>query len=398
MSALSEFLNKNGRFPPVSIMLKPLDPSKQTIKIKNFLSYNFQSSIIIPIDSFQFQFTNPSLEGSILDFIREGDTVVLLANEVEMATGIIDVLDIETTENGEMVTLIGRDLMGQLEDHSAVSIQGEPIYGNDMTLSQAVDKIRANTKIKALTTQNAPSGSYTFATDPSESKLSALLRFIEPLNCLAWTTPDGKLRIGRPNFAQSSKGRFVMDREKRKSNCLSIKSTRSGTQIPNIIVPIWSGQETVQTRVTKEQIYYNKSEGAARLRGLGYVLPKAVVTSTPNGTDPQSLAELNRLQVAQQQKPPPPGGSNILQAYMKKEMARYNMQEHVVQVIIKGHFNDDLDPILVDQVYNIFYPRAGVDKKMYLYQVSYELTPEEGPRTSLYFCNLFTIVSDNKAQ
>lgn len=385
MSALLDFIQKNGRAPSIGLNIYPINNSRPQFALNQFLNYKFSSSILIPVDSFSFQFTMPSnISGSITNYIQEGDIAELTGAGSTICTGIIDVVDIETTsDGGDVVSIQGRNLLSQLEDQSTVNTLDNPMWGNNIPLPSAVGSVIQNTRIPYYIAQGAPAGNFLFATSPGESKLTALQRFCEPLNCLIWGDPRGGVVVGRPNQGSPAIGSFFCDRDNRVANVMSIKAIRASTQIPNIILPVWNGQETVQKRVAAEQALYNPAYGPKRLRLANHNVQRCVVVSNPDSSDPQSLSDINAIKV---------GGSNILQAYALREMARDNMQELNVQVNVKSHYNDDLQPILIDQVYQIKYPRAGVDEGMYCYQVEYTCDASQGPKTSAYFCKLGTIV------
>lgn len=385
--SLESYVAKTGRFPPVSLIITPLDGSPK-ISLERFLSYTFSSSILIPVDTFSFAFAAP--DGTPLNQnIKEGDICVLSANNLQLAQGIIDQTEVETDgEFGEKCAITGRDLMGQLEDQDAISLDSTPIFAQNVSLGNGVKSLLTNTRINQIELRDTPNASYLLATEPGESKLSALQRFIEPLNCLAWMGPNAQLIIGKPNMSQQPKGTLFLSKAKRTSNVLHIKITRSSTQIPNVIVPIWSGQENVTDRTPKQQRLQNGAPGPARLFKLGHRLPKSVVVSAPNATDPQGLSGVNALKA---------GGGNILQAYAKREMARQNQKEIIVQIVVAGHFNDKGEPFVPDTVYTIEYDRGDINERMYLFQVEYSMDESSGQKTSLYFCRLGTIVSDVRA-
>lgn len=385
-SELGKYVSKNGKFPPISLQIKPIESNRKSVEFTQFEEYTFQNSILVPVDSFSFTARNPTGSGSIYDIIRDGDIAILKANGNIIATGLIDSVSISTDpDSGELVKVNGRTIIAQLEDQSAVNDADDPIWGNKLTLDGVVNALIGSTRINYYRLQQAPTGSFLLATEPGESKLSALIRYLEPLNCLTWMDADGTLVVGRPDMGADSKGMFYMDRDKRASNCLSIHANYSSTQIPNIIIPVWTGQETVQTRISPEQRVLNNAPGPSRLRNAGHRSPKTVVISTPSGADPQSLSTANQLTVA---------GSNILQAYAKREIARANTNEINVQINIQGHYNNDLNPIMTDTCYDIFYPRASVNEKMYLHTVAYSLNRSTGQRTAMTFCRLGSIVAD----
>lgn len=388
-SELGKYLSKNGRFPPVSLQIKPIDSKRPAVEFVQFEEYTFQNSILVPVDAFSFTLRNPTFKGSLYDFVKDGDIAILKANGKVIATGLIDSVNIGTDpDSGETVKITGRTLIAQLEDQSAINEKDKPIWGNLINIDSVVNTLATNTRINFYRLQQVPSSTFLFATEPGENKLSALLRFIEPLNCLVWMDGDGTLVVGRPNMGANPLGSFVMDRENRESNCLSIQANYSSTQIPNIIIPIWTGQESVQDRIDPEQRLNNNASGPSRLRDLKHRVPKTIVISSPNAADPQSLSAVNQIHVAQV------AGSNILQAYAKREIARANTHEIGVQVNIQGHYNANLDPLLPDTNYQINYPRASLNENMYLHTVSYTLNKSTGQRTSLSFCRLGSIVAD----
>ncbi len=387
---LQKVLEKTGRLPPISILIKPLDGSP-AIVLDRFLNYSFNSSILIPVDTFQFNFVAPDDELPMNARIKEGDIIQLSANGVPLATGIIDQTELETDEEyGEKGTITGRDLMGQMESNDAISADSKPIWANNYNIKAAVNLLSKDTRISSdVILRDAPQGAYLFATEPGESKLSALQRFLEPLNCLAWMSPEGKIIVGRPNMAQAPMGTLILSKRQREANVTSMKAVRSSATIPNIMVPIWSGQELVTDRVSPQQRLENAAFGPNRLRKLGHRLIKTVVVSTPQATNAQGFTGVNFLTA---------GGGNILQAHAKREVARANHQELVVQAVVPGHYNEQGIPYMVDQVYNVTDDRGDVDEKMYLFQVGYRGGEADGQKTDLFFCKLGSIVSDVRAR
>lgn len=382
-------LAATGRLPPVALLITPLDPAIKPFTVNKFLTYSFTSSVIIPVDTFSFTLAAPDDPRPITQIIREGDLVTLFANGISVATGIIDQLDIEVDgEFGETVRLSGRDLMGQLEDHSMVSLDSSPIFFTKSPIETVIGKIIENTRIPGLIKQNATDQSISFAGEPSESKLSALQRFLEPLNCLAWTDGSGRIIIGRPNMSQASSGKFYVNKSRRASNCLDMKAAYSAALVPNYVIPIWAGQETVVDRIGKEQGIKNASKRPASLYNRGHRQVRTVLISLPEGSDPQSISQLNFLQAAAASK------STLLQATAKREFARQNHKELIVQVVVASHYNEKGEPFVADRTYDIEFDRAEVNEKMYCFQVDYSMAEDGGQKTSLYFCKLGTIVSD----
>lgn len=392
---LLDLLAKTGRMPPLRLVIKPLEGSNigsqlgsNAYVIDRFLSYNFSSSILIPVDNFSFAFVAPDGE-PLPKVIKEGDIVQLSANDIPIATGLIDSTEVETeADYGEKGSISGRDLLSQLEDQDAISFDSSPIWAENCSIKTALAHLLANTRIPTQNVElrNVTDTNGLLATEPGESKMSALQRFLESFNMLAWMGPTGKLIIGKPTMTRDNVvGDIFLLKAKRLSNVMSIKVTRASATIPNFIVPVWAGQERTVDRVSKEQGVPNGLAGPARLLKLGHRLAKTVVVSVPDATDAQGLAALNKFKAA---------SGNKLAAYAKREMARKNVAAMQVQAVVPGHFNESGDPYITDTCYHVQYDRGNVDEVMYLYHCEYSLTAEQGQRTTLYFCQLGTIVAD----
>lgn len=383
---IERVLREKGRLPPVSLIITPIESDRPIIRLDNFLDYTFDSSIIIPVDSFSFTFANPDGD-PFYESVRDGDLVTLYANEVPIGTGVIDTVEIDTeTESGEKVTVSGRDLISYLEDQDAINIAADPIFAKSVSIRTVFNKLRDQTRIRDLELRNVPSTpTGLFATQPGESKLTALQRFLEPFNCLFWSDPSGRLIIGKPNFSQQSMGVLRLNKGARDSNVTSMKVIYAATTIPSIVLPIWTGQENVLSRL-KEQAIENKAYGPTRLRTHGHVTLKSVVFSAPNAADPQSLSDVNLLTQ----------NTNVLRAVAQREIARQNQKERIVQIVVPGHYNENGEPYNVDQVYKIQYDRGNVDEDMYLFHVQYSLSEGGGQKTTLHFCNRYTLVAGSR--
>lgn len=395
-SKLLNQLKENGRLPPIKLMIVPLDSSRSVLTLDDFTSYNFQNSIIVPVDTFSFTFVRPTLKDgkSFLDFVNEGDVAVLkcktTAGDRTISTGIVDVIDIETTEGGELITVQGRDFLSQLEDQTCVNLNTNPLPFGTYNASQVLNYLAGNTRANHYAYPNYnPSKSAYFACEPGETKLSALLRYCEPLNILAWSAPDGTLNLGKPNMQENARTTLILDRVNRFSNVMGMKATRASTSIPNVILPLWSGQEYVQARIAKGTAFTNQAEGPKRLAQRAHIVLRAIVNSIPTGGDSVAQSDLQTLKEAAA------ANSTFMEAIAKREVARENMKELDVQVIVSGHYDDNLDPFVADTCHFINYSGAKVFEKMYCYSVVYEMSPDNGPRTRLNFCKLGSIVADN---
>lgn len=410
--AMLEYLDKYGRFPPVTLSVFPLEGfTKSADKVNlqgsiyfdRFISYRFQSSITIPVDTFTCEVYYRPVDG--VPRPKEGDIFVLRANGIPLSTGIVDQLDMETDgRSGTKLTIQGRDLLGMWEDQDSVSPSSDIIWSNTITIKNVIRRLSAATRIdpETIILRDAPRRPYLFATQPGESKLSSLQRYCEALDIYFWMNGDGRLIIGKPDVhgVNGNFGSIYLKLSPAISNVLSMRSSRNSTQVPGIILPIWMGQENVSSRVSPSQGLANKAAGPVRLMSHGHIITKACVVSTPEGSAPQDLAEINTILVAGQQRESgvtKAGANTILQAYAKREMARENMKCLSITATVAGHFNDSATPLVVDQTYRIQYEPDEVDEDMYLHDVEYFMSEGEGQRTRLTFCQQTSLVSDTRA-
>lgn len=385
---LDEILRKTGRMPKVEMLIKSLDGGSE-ISLDKFLSYSFTSSILIPVDTFNFTAAIPDDEVPLPQRIRGGDLVSLFANDQQICTGLIDTTEVQTNaQSGEMGRIQGRDMLAQFEDQDAINFKEGPLWGNNYTITQVLRALTENTRIsRNFIYKSISKKPYLFATDPGETKLNALMRYLDPLNALIWTNPQGQIVVGKPNMSQEAMGIIICSKEKRFSNVLDIKAIRNATLLPTTVFPVWGGQETVQNRIGREQGLNNADPDVTRLRKLKHFVPKTIVVSMPQGSSAQDLSEVTRIKVQG-------GGANLLQAYAKKMLARENQKALIVEAVVPGHYNENGIPYQIDQVYNIEYDRGDVFEQMYLFEVNYSLSEDTGEQTRLVFCRLGTIVAD----
>jgi prophage tail gpP-like protein len=396
-TALARKLGKTGRFPSLKIQIYPLDYNtitagiiSQPVEVARFISYQFSSSIIIPVDTFQFTFAIPATKGSIYKDVKEGDIVIISADDSKLMRGYIESVDIEVTaDGGEKVTVTGKDFLGYFEYQTAISIDDKPIYFDKCSIKQAVGNLCHNTRIqeKDIVVKDDP-GIIAFGTEIGESKLAALQRCVDPLNLLFWMDEAGKLVIGKPDFSARSSGKIVCNKSNRESNVTNIRARRESTTIPNIIVAAYSGQDQAQQAIKLEQRIMNPAKGPLRLLNNGHRIPQLINYSFPNPSDSNAskAASLNLLQTTL---------SNMAIGYAAREFAKQNMKELAVEATVGGHYNESGDPYVADTVYDIDFDRGGVKEAMYLHSVHYSLSEDGGQFTRLEFCKLYTCIVAN---
>lgn len=402
LSNLAKTLDTEGRSPSVKMEVQPIDNVdrggfSKPFTLDGFNSYHFASNILVPVDAFSFVFKPPMPRNNSETWnkiIRPGDLLQLTINDQPLATGFCTVPEISTDDDGSVIHFEGLDMLGYLESSDAVTPSSNIIYANSAKIEEVIGKLIENTRIDQLgyEIQGVPKDvASLFATQPGESKLASLQRFLDPLNAIAWTSPSGKLVVGRPDFSSDSQGTLgfrVMGDGVRRGNVLNMRIRDQSAQIPNSVIVVWTGNEGLAS-VQKQNERRNSAEGPSRLYKAGHTLYRCLPTSVPDANDVKDgLSELNRL-IAQ--------GGDYLGALAAREFARENTNELVVTCSVYGHLNSLGNPFVVNTCYDLVHDAAGLDEKMYLFGVDYELSESGGQITHLSFCKLNTIVASSGA-
>lgn len=392
---LFQLLQNSGQYPTITLKIVPLSlPQLPSIEINTFLDYSFKASVVTPIADFSFTFAYPSDTAPSTDFIHEGDIAILSVNlngnEYPLGTGIIDTVEVQVTANGETISVMGRDMMGQWEDQQCWLVNGKTFTISKMTPNALYNFFASDTRSKnnGLLLQNIPDESQLVAIAATDTKLQVVTRFLEPFNALAWCQPDGTITWGKPDMVPPSPiGNLTVSKSTRFSNCLSMRATRSAATVPSIVKPVLAGQEVAALLGTPFPPLTNPFAEVATLSSLGHRLATVYISSDPKGGDPQTINELNQFA-----KQPNPVVARM-NAYGFRLMARENMRILQIQVVVPGHVNEFGVPYIIDEMYHIVFDRAGIDHQMYLYQLEYTCSESDGPRTLLQFTYPNTIVA-----
>jgi prophage tail gpP-like protein len=373
---------------PIELDVKPADPSRgNQLALKTFTSYSFDRNILIPASPFRF--TAEGVDPKLRTQIRSSDTVELFVkNEqgtpVQIATGFIDETDTHITPSGVAYLLTGRDTMGQLIDNSAIDENNKIIHLNQVSLAAIANLLVMNTRISStVVLQQIPNGLLLLQTNPGETKINTLQRYLEYTNCLVWSLPNGQMVVGKPNMAQAKLGKLVIGRsDPRSNNCLEARVRRNThTAIREMATQIQALAITDPTLITLAnidpdlQVVANSGAGRSAYR----------LFSQGNGTD-----AINQIVGTGNNAAPQEMGF----ALSRREIARSNMQILDVEVVVRGHVNENGIPYNVDQVYHVVIEDDQVEEDLYLYAVKYDLTQDKGRTTTLRLCRLGTIVAD----
>jgi prophage tail gpP-like protein len=281
--------------------------------------------------------------------------------------------------------------MGQLADQCCVKPDCTPIYAQGMNLIEVGRSLIETTRIDGVETVDAPTyAGDIFATEPAESRLAALLRYLEPVNCLAWTNPNGTLMIGRPNMSGSPVGNIVCNKAKRQSNVLRISTTYAATQTASIIAALWTAVQEDVSKLPKEQIFENPNARVQALKKRGHQVFKAIISSIPKGGTAEDLRSVAEIQNAESNK------KTLLEYITQREFARENVNVLQVKAVMPGHFREDGEPYMPNEVYNVDFDRAKLNDILFCYGVEWSLGAH-GQQSVLSFCCLNSIVANTRA-
>ena len=386
MIALGSAANKQF---PIELEVLPIGESSGA-KLKNFMSYSFDKNILTPASAFRF--TAGDTDFNVISSIRSGDTVGLWVRNKsgeknQIATGFVDETDCHTSGEVEEFAVTGRDTISQLVDNSAIDSKNKIIMLSKITLKNAALELIKNTRmVQNIIDRSIPTGELLFRTNPGETKISALQRYLEYCNCLIWADVDGTAIIGKPRMHQASMGNLICKKSDPKlNNVLDIRSRRNLTNaIRKIAVQLQTLSITDPTLSTVE------NKGEEILEKSNYLIGKSIYRTFTLGNGEDAVNQIYQLG----SNPTSNVITNIGQALAAREIAHSNMEILDVTCVVKGHINENGVPYDVDQVYTINYEKDDIDDDMYVYAVKYDLTEEHGMLTTLRLCKLYTIVAD----
>ena len=365
-----------------------LAPSK-TISLDTFNSYNFDRNILTPASAFRF--TAPGVDADDRQAIRSGDIVslwILNDNKIKIpvAVGIIDETDTHEISNAIEYVLTGRDLLGQLVDNTAVDKNNKIIHLENATLQTIISLMIANTRIpQGITPQQLPNGTFLFQTNPGETKINAIQRYLDLANCLIWALPSGQICAGKPNFTRVISG-TISNASSSLCNYLEARVKRNVNQvIRQIVYQLQTLDSVSPTPYTKTNT--DKDISPLINGGVG----RSVWNHFSYG---QGADTVNLLKSVGNQSGSPAGIGNEL---CLRDIARDNMKILDVELVVKGHLNTNNTIYNIDQIYNVQIPSDDVDEDLYVYGCSYELTMDHGMITRLRLCRLGSIVANTDA-
>jgi len=355
--------------------------------LNTFSSYTFDRNIFTPAAAFRF--IAPGVDKQDRLQIRSGDTVYLVAKnsedrDVQLATGFIDETDTHINATNLDYSISGRDTIGQLVDNAAVDDKNIVIILKDANMRSFVESILKNTRIPSgFIDRGLPNKNILFQTNPGETKINSLQRYLEMSNCLIWSHPDGRAVVGKPDFSQKKSGNLtISSTSPSMNNCIEARVKRNVNQsVRQIIVQL---QELNLVDAAGYTIQNNMKE----VRDLsGARVGRSIYETFSYGAGHEAANQL--LLVGDQSG----NFTSIGNEYALRTIARENTKVLNVDIAVEGHLNSEGQPYNIDQIYSVFIDDEDINEDMYVYACSYELTMQHGMMTRLQLCKLGTIVA-----
>jgi prophage tail gpP-like protein len=322
--------------------------------------------------------------------IRSGDVVRLYVENDNNKTaivgvGFIDETDTHITPGSLDYSITGRDVVSQLVDNDAVDVDAQMVFFERANLNNLVSTLLKGTRMMGshLTKQLATNAPLAVQTNPGETKIAVLQRYLTWLNGLVWANNDGQLIVDKPNFAQTPKGSLTLKySDPSGNNLIEGRVKRNVNQAIRRIVTVLAGTEGAASLV-KQFTLNNMDQALKPYRGLNVGRSVMRTFDYASGSD-----TLNQgIGLAKGSYEP----QTVGRAYSAREVAKENMQILDVEAVVQSHFNEFGQLYDVDQVYAVEIEDEKVAEPMYVYSVSYELTMDHGMITRMRLCRLYTI-------
>jgi prophage tail gpP-like protein len=359
-----------------------------TSTVRTFNSYSFQRSVLTPASPFRF--TAPGLSLAARQAIRSGDMVSAYVvdnygQKQPFATGFIDETDTHIMPTSVEYVLTGRDTLSPLVDNSSVDANNKVIVLKQCQLATLLQQLMLNTRINKLSIvrQNIPTGTFLVQSNPGETKINTLERYMQLANCLIWTNSQGQPVLGKPNMAQVAAGALTLSTSSPKQN--NLLEARVRRNVNNAIRIIVSQLQTLDLVDAASFTLTNNDQDMLAISQAP--AGRSVYQTFSYGEGTEAVNQLVGLgnQGASYQK--------LGYQLSLRELAKDNMRILEVEAVVRGHTNEQNVPYDIDQVYSVRIDDDGVLEDMYLHSVTYEMTLEHGPLTRLNLCRLGAIVA-----
>lgn len=362
--------------------------------IRTFNSYSFDRNMMTPASAFRF--TAPGVEKAERMAIRSGDLASIFAidargNKIPIGTGIIDETDTHGTASSIEYVLSGRDLIGQLVDNAAVDASNRILNTKDLTLVQIAYMLRQGTRLpEAIKFQGVPNAKILTQTNPGETKINTLQRYLELVNCLVWSSRDGSMVIGKANFTGTNNaGNLIASSSSPSLN--NVMDFRVKRNVNQAIRRIITQLQTLGQVHAAPNTLINGDDEVLDVLAVDSRVGRSVYETFTYGEGSEAA---NQIQLVGNQNASP----NYLGAvHSRRKVAKENVNILQVDCVVEGHFDSDGNVYDVDRIYDVRIEDEDLAIPMYCYAVTYNMTMQMGMTTNLKLCKVGNTLTADSA-
>lgn len=177
--------------------------------------YQVDSDLLTPADAWDVALTMPGAR--IPAAVASGAAAVIRVGADQVMSGRIDRVRSRTAKDGLSLSIVGRDLAGQLLDCSAPIFSGQQLTLDEI-VARIVRPILPDTRIR-IDAENAARRDKV-SVEPGDTAWDALVHAAEANGLWPWFEPDGTLVVGGPDYTAPVMADLVMRLDGQGNNVL----------------------------------------------------------------------------------------------------------------------------------------------------------------------------------
>lgn len=165
----------------------------------NWTSYELDAQFSTPADGWSVAVENPT--SSQWQSLQTATTISLLVGDQVALVGWLERKEVKRSTSGTVVSLSGRDISAPLTDCGP-----GPTWSAKNTSLLAIASAATAALGVTATVAGVPDANATIAiakAEAGESWWQILDRYAKKARLMVWMTPDGTLRIGRPDYTSA---------------------------------------------------------------------------------------------------------------------------------------------------------------------------------------------------
>lgn len=400
----------------------------ETLTLKGWLGYTFESDFLTPTDAWEFSLPDQGLSdevrkalGMVGPFRGLGAELQLVINGKVQASGYLDALDVSAAPgSGAVWRLSGRDRLAQAVDsHLDPTTQ----FKEGITLAEVLKQVfgpfgwsgdaafdiantaNRNAKLGLRGTpmtkggkKKAPQPLKTFVQHqlkpyPHEGVFAFAARVAQRHGLWIWLSADGDtLVVSTPDFDQEASYSLRRSRDGKSTNIISASVRFDMTDQPTIVVADGAGGggafgKSKLRSIQSSPAFYTQDPAYL---SIGAKFKDAHVLSYDLVGTPQQLPRNRALYLHDEESKT----QDQLDAFLRREMSLLVRKSLQVDVVVEGHgqiVDGAFVPWDIDTVVNFEDDLSGVNERLYVLRRTFEKSRTAGTMTRLHLIRLNSI-------